>query len=83
MIVHVTCIMFEYFICLHLITQDPEEIFDHHRNLTYKQRIERDERRFKLADENGDGKLDREEFADFLHPGVCVCVGGWVEYTYM
>lgn len=48
---------------------DMNMMFDHHRNITYRQRIAKDERRFKLADENGDGKMNREEFADFLHPG--------------
>lgn len=28
----------------------------------------RDERRFKRADKNEDGKLNNEEFASFLHP---------------
>ncbi len=30
--------------------------------------LTRDARRFKMADANGDGKLDKEEFAAFLHP---------------
>ena len=30
--------------------------------------IKRDERRWKKADQNGDNKLTKEEFADFLHP---------------
>ncbi|VUZ52633.1 unnamed protein product [Hymenolepis diminuta] len=30
--------------------------------------IARDEKRFKIADKDGDGKLTREEFAAFLHP---------------
>ncbi|CAH1786224.1 unnamed protein product [Owenia fusiformis] len=34
----------------------------------YKDMIKRDERRFERADKNGDGALDQEEFADFLHP---------------
>ena len=45
-----------------------DEIHDHHRNLTYNQAIDRDNKRFNLADENGDKVLDREEFANFLHP---------------
>jgi len=44
-------------------------VYDHHRQLSYKDVVARDERRFKVADGNGDGKLDREEFATFLHPG--------------
>ncbi|KAK3102239.1 hypothetical protein FSP39_009838 [Pinctada imbricata] len=35
---------------------------------SYKDMIERDERRWKVADKNKDGFLDKEEFADFLHP---------------
>jgi len=34
----------------------------------YKDMIERDERRWKSADKNKDGKLSKEEFQDFLHP---------------
>ncbi|XP_065646264.1 calumenin-B [Hydra vulgaris] len=34
----------------------------------YKDMIARDERRFKLADTDNDGKLSREQFASFLHP---------------
>ena len=34
----------------------------------YKDMIRRDERRWKKADQNGDGALDKKEFQDFLHP---------------
>lgn len=34
----------------------------------YKDMIRRDERRWKKADRDGDNKLTKEEFADFLHP---------------
>ena len=34
----------------------------------YKEMITRDERRFKQADTDSDGKLSREQFASFLHP---------------
>ncbi|KAM8884377.1 calumenin-A isoform 1-T1 [Synchiropus picturatus] len=34
----------------------------------YDRMMARDERRFKVADKNGDGKADREEFAAFLFP---------------
>ena len=30
--------------------------------------MERDKKRFKVADYNNDGKLDKIEFTDFLHP---------------
>ncbi|KAM3176362.1 hypothetical protein ACTXT7_006674 [Hymenolepis weldensis] len=33
-----------------------------------KDAIARDEKRFRIADKDGDGKLTREEFAAFLHP---------------
>ena len=45
-------------------------MYDEHRQLTYNQVIERDERRFKAADRDGDERLNREEYADFLHPGL-------------
>ena len=44
-------------------------MYDEHRKLTYNQVIARDEKRFKVADRDGDQKLGREEYADFLHPG--------------
>lgn len=47
---------------------DRDEMYDSHRQLTYNQMMERDERRFKQADLDNDGNLNREEFADFLHP---------------
>ncbi len=46
--------------------------YDHHRHQTYRQRIARDAKRFGVADKNGDQKLDREDFADFLHPGISI-----------
>jgi hypothetical protein len=56
-------------------------MYDEHRKLTYNQVIDRDENRFKTADRDGNQKLSREEYADFLHPGkaivylcrLCVC----------
>ena len=44
-------------------------MYDEHRKLTYNQVIARDEKRFRAADRDGDQKLNREEYADFLHPG--------------
>jgi hypothetical protein len=35
---------------------------------SYKTMLDRDKRRWSSADVNGDGALDREEFAAFLHP---------------
>ncbi|XP_031420475.1 calumenin-B isoform X2 [Clupea harengus] len=48
--------------------QDPEDGF------SYRQMMTRDERRFKMADKDGDLKADKEEFTAFLHPE---------EYDYM
>ena len=47
--------------------------------------INRDERRFRVADHNRDGKMTKDEFGDFIHPEdvshmkdivieVCVCI---------
>lgn len=41
---------------------DPEE------EIGYKRMMERDERRFKMADLNADMKATIEEFTAFLHP---------------
>ena len=34
----------------------------------YKDLIRRDERRWKKADQDGDGSLSKDEYKDFLHP---------------
>ena len=47
---------------------DEDEIYDQHRQLTVKEMVARDSRRFKHADGNQDGRLDKDEFAVFLHP---------------
>ena len=44
------------------------EVHDHHRNLTYQQTIDRDKKRFDMADKDKSKELDKDEFADFLHP---------------
>lgn len=54
------------------LSLDPDEIYDKYRQLTFQQAEERYKRRFAVADKNSDGKLDLEEFADFLHPGKLV-----------
>lgn len=41
---------------------DPDDGF------SYRQMMARDERRFKMADQNKDLKADKEEFTAFLHP---------------
>ncbi|XP_034032506.1 calumenin-B [Thalassophryne amazonica] len=43
---------------------DPE----HEDGFNYKQMMSRDERRFKMADQNYDMKVTKEEFTAFLHP---------------
>ena len=35
-----------------------------------KEQMKEDEEKFKFADEDGDGKLDLEEYMAFYHPGV-------------
>lgn len=35
---------------------------------TYADMIKRDERRWHVADQDNDGKLSKEEYANFLHP---------------
>jgi len=45
------------------------EVYDHHRQTTVQEEIDRDRKKFELADRNRDQVLDREEFADFLNPG--------------
>ncbi|XP_018619939.2 reticulocalbin-3 isoform X1 [Scleropages formosus] len=45
-----------------------EEFDDVDDKASYKAMLTRDERRFKAADGNGDGKATKEEFTAFLHP---------------
>lgn len=45
-----------------------DEVYDNRRGLKYQDMVDRDKRRFEAADENNDGKLDRDEFAIYLHP---------------
>ncbi|XP_061740167.1 calumenin-like isoform X2 [Nerophis ophidion] len=45
-----------------------EEFDDVDDKATYKSMLTRDERRFKMADKDGDGIATREEFTAFLHP---------------
>ena len=61
-------------------------MYDEHRQLMYNQVIARDEKRFRGANKDGDQKLNREEYADFLHPGKkfinapqCMLIVYWPE----
>lgn len=45
-----------------------EEFDDVEDKATYQSMLSRDERRFKKADQDGDGIATREEFTAFLHP---------------
>lgn len=48
----------------HVLLDDPEP----DDGYNYKQMMARDERRFKMADHNGDQIAEKEEFTAFLHP---------------
>ncbi|KAG8438251.1 hypothetical protein GDO86_008809 [Hymenochirus boettgeri] len=47
---------------------NPEEFLDAAEQFNFKKMMPRDERRFNIADLNGDLKANREEFTAFLHP---------------
>ena len=49
-------------------TNQLNEVYDTHRQLSYQDMINRDERRFRVADHNRDGKMTKDEFGDFIHP---------------
>ena len=51
------------------LPSDPDKIYDHYHQLSYRDALARDERRYKAADTDGNGQLNREEFPAFLHPG--------------
>lgn len=44
------------------------EIFDKRRQLTFQEVMDRKVRRFKVADQNKDEKLTKDEYGAFLHP---------------
>ena len=58
-------------------------MYDECRQLTYNQVIARDEKRFQGVDRDGDQKLNREEYADFLQKFVnapqCMLIIYWPE----
>lgn len=54
--------MFMMRICLWTDDSDPDDGFN------YRQMMARDERRFKMADIDGDSLATKEEFTAFLHP---------------
>ena len=45
-----------------------DDIFDSRRQLTYQGAKDRDERRFKAADQNKDGKLTKDEYSTYIRP---------------
>ena len=45
-----------------------DEYFDPGRKITYRQQIKVDRKAWKAADENGDGRLDVDEYTAYLHP---------------
>jgi len=47
---------------------EPSELDRDEDGFTYKDMIRRDQRRWGIADTNGDHVLDKEEFTNFLHP---------------
>ena len=53
---------------------DRNKIYDKSRNLTYNEVIDRYERRFQIADADRNRKLDKDEYADFLHPRKETCL---------
>ncbi len=52
----------------YVILLDRSKIHDVRHNKTYEEVIVRYERRFKAADRDNNKLMDRDEFADFLHP---------------
>lgn len=69
-----------------LLDDESEDLEDRD---TYKTMHARDQRRFKLADKDGDGIATREEFTAFLHPedfgymrAVVVQVSGYEVASY-
>ena len=50
------------------VCTDRNQIYDQHRNLTFHEAIARFKRRYDVADRDGDGLLNKEEFTDFLMP---------------
>lgn len=57
----------EFILTYHLLfCVDPNEKGS--RTEAYAEMINRDRRRWKKADKDGDDRLSKEEFMDFLHP---------------
>ncbi|CAH1958855.1 unnamed protein product [Acanthoscelides obtectus] len=47
---------------------DPSEVEQDTEGISYRNMMKRDQRRWAVADADGDGNLTKEEFAGFLHP---------------
>lgn len=52
----------------HICSSPGEEFHDVEDAETYKKMLARDERRFRVADQDGDSMATREELTAFLHP---------------
>ena len=57
----------------YIVLSDRDKIHDVRRNKTFNQVIVRYEKRFKAADRDNDKLMNKDEFADFLHPRKLVC----------
>ncbi|VEN48850.1 unnamed protein product [Callosobruchus maculatus] len=51
-----------------LDNMDPTELDKDTEGISYRNMMKRDQRRWAVADTDGDGNLTKEEFAGFLHP---------------
>ena len=52
-----------------VIAADENEIYNERYGITFKDMIRRKKKMFSSADLDGDKKLTKDEFADFIHPG--------------
>ena len=57
-----------YILLLVSVNISLDDIYDKYRQLTFKDAINRRERRFKAADQDKDWKFTKDEYATFLRP---------------